>query len=79
MLPSNPSLLQKSPHITVRRRSDHSLSSSGHDLVSARAALALTRLGINKVWWLEWTQACGNRGSCLPHPWKHRTRGSASS
>lgn len=50
----DPSRLQKSPHITVRDDVEIILySSSGHDIVSARAALALKRVGINKVWVLE--------------------------
>ena len=50
----DPSRLQKSPHITVRDDVEIILcSSSGHDIVSARAAVALKRVGINKVWVLE--------------------------
>ena len=50
----DPSRLQKSPHITVRDDVEIILySSSGHDTVSARAAVALKRVGIDKVWVLE--------------------------
>jgi rhodanese-related sulfurtransferase len=50
----DPSRLQKSPHITVRDDVEIILcSSSGHDILSARAAVALKRVGINKVWVLE--------------------------
>ena len=50
----DPSRLRKSPHITVRDDVEIILcSSSGHDIVSARAAVALKRVGINKVWVLE--------------------------
>jgi len=50
----DPSRLQKSPRITVRDDVEIILcSSSGHDIVSARAAVALKRVGINKVWVLE--------------------------
>jgi membrane protein DedA with SNARE-associated domain/rhodanese-related sulfurtransferase len=50
----DPSRLQKSPQITVRDDVEIILcSSSGHDIVSARAAVALKRVGINKVWVLE--------------------------
>ena len=50
----DPSRLQKSPHITVRDDVEIILySSSGHDIVSARAAVALKRVGINKGWVLE--------------------------
>ncbi len=48
------SKLRKSPHITVPDDVQIILyCSSGHDTVSARAALALKRIGVDKVWVLE--------------------------
>ena len=50
----DPSLLRKSPDITVPGDVKIILySSSGSDMVSARAALDLKRIGVNKVWVLE--------------------------
>jgi membrane protein DedA with SNARE-associated domain/rhodanese-related sulfurtransferase len=50
----DPSRLRKSPHITVPDNVKIILSSAaGRDMVSARAALALKRIGIDKVWVLE--------------------------
>ena len=50
----DPSRLRKSPHITVPDDVDIILySSSGGDIVSARAAMGLQRIGIEKVWVLE--------------------------
>ena len=50
----DPSRLQRSPHITVRDDVEIVLyCSSGHDVVSVRAAMALQRVGLNKVWVLE--------------------------
>jgi rhodanese-related sulfurtransferase len=50
----DPSLLRKSPQIVVPEDIKIILySSSGSDTVSARAAVALKRIGIHKVWVLE--------------------------
>jgi len=50
----DPTLLQKSPQITVPDDVDIILySPSGGDLLCARVAMALQRIGINKVWVLE--------------------------
>ena len=50
----DPSRLRKSPRITVPEGVDIVLySSSGGDTVSARAAMALKRIGVNNVWVLE--------------------------
>ena len=50
----DPAHLQKSPRIAVRDDVEIILyCSSGHVIVSARAAVALKRVGINKVWVLE--------------------------
>ena len=50
----DPSRLRKSPHITVPSDVEIILySSSGGDFVSARAAMALRRIGVEKVWVLE--------------------------
>ena len=50
----DPSRLRKSPHITVPNDVEIILySSSGGDIVSARAAMALRRIGVEKVWVLE--------------------------
>ena len=50
----DPSRLRKTPHITVPNDVDVVLySSSGRDIVSARAAMALKRIGVNNVWVLE--------------------------
>ena len=50
----DPSRLRKSPHITVPNDVEIILySSSGGDFVSARAAMALRRIGVEKVWVLE--------------------------
>ena len=50
----DPSLLRKSPHIVVPDDVKIILySSSGSDMVSARAAVDLKRIGVNKVWVLE--------------------------
>ncbi|MBV8572010.1 MAG: VTT domain-containing protein [Acidobacteriaceae bacterium] len=50
----DPSRLRNFPHITVPDDVDMILySSSGGDMVSARAALALNRIGVHKVWMLE--------------------------
>jgi membrane protein DedA with SNARE-associated domain/rhodanese-related sulfurtransferase len=50
----DPVRLRTSPHITVPDSVDIVLySSSGGDLVAARAAVALRRIGINNVWVLQ--------------------------
>jgi membrane protein DedA with SNARE-associated domain/rhodanese-related sulfurtransferase len=50
----DPSILRKSPHITIPDDVKIILyCSSGSDVVSARAAVGLKRIGINKVWVLE--------------------------
>ena len=50
----DPSRLRKSPHITVPDDVEIILySSSGGNIVSARAAVALQRIGVEKVWVLE--------------------------
>lgn len=50
----DPSLLRKSPHITVPDDVKIILyCSSGSDTVSARAAVGLKRIGVDKVWVLE--------------------------
>lgn len=50
----DPSRLRKSRHITVPDDVDVILySSSGGDMVSARVAMALKRIGVDKVWVLE--------------------------
>ncbi len=50
----DPSRLRKSPHVTVPDDVDLVLyCSSGGDTVSARAAVALKRVGIDNVWVLE--------------------------
>jgi membrane protein DedA with SNARE-associated domain/rhodanese-related sulfurtransferase len=50
----DPSLLQKSPHVTVPHGVDIVLySSAGGDTVSARAAVSLKRIGVDNVWVLE--------------------------
>ena len=50
----DPSLLRKSPHIAVPDDVKIILySSSGSDAVSARAAVALKRIGVDKVWVLD--------------------------
>jgi membrane protein DedA with SNARE-associated domain/rhodanese-related sulfurtransferase len=50
----DPSLLRRSPRLTVPDGVDVVLcSSSGGDTVSARAAVGLKRIGIEKVWVLE--------------------------
>jgi len=46
--------LQKSPRISIPDDVEIILySSSGGDIVSARAAMALRRIGVEKVWVLE--------------------------
>jgi membrane protein DedA with SNARE-associated domain/rhodanese-related sulfurtransferase len=50
----DPSVLEKHPHITIPDDVKVILySSSGSDIVSARAAEALKRIGVNKVWVLD--------------------------
>ena len=50
----DPSRLRRSPHIAVPDNVDIVLySSSGGDVLPARAALALHRIGVNNVWVLE--------------------------
>jgi len=50
----DPSRLRKSPHITVPDDVEIVLyCSSGRDTVSARVAVALKRIGVDKVWVLE--------------------------
>jgi membrane protein DedA with SNARE-associated domain/rhodanese-related sulfurtransferase len=50
----DPSRLRRTPHITVPNDVEVILySSSGGDIVSARAAMALQRIGVEKVWALE--------------------------
>jgi membrane protein DedA with SNARE-associated domain len=50
----DPSVLRKSPHIAVPDGVEAVLySSSGGDMVAARAAMALKRIGIDNVWVLE--------------------------
>ena len=50
----DPSLLRKSPHVTVPDDVDIVLySCSGGDTVPARAAVALKRIGVNHIWVLE--------------------------
>ena len=51
---ADPSRLRKSPRITVPDDVEIILySSSGRDIVSARVAVALKRIGVEKVWVLE--------------------------
>jgi rhodanese-related sulfurtransferase len=50
----DPGRLRKSPHITVPDDVEIILySSSGGDTLSARVAVALKRIGVDKVWVLE--------------------------
>ncbi len=50
----DPARLRRSPHIAVPANVDIILySSSGGDAASARAAMALKRIGVNNVWVLE--------------------------
>jgi membrane protein DedA with SNARE-associated domain/rhodanese-related sulfurtransferase len=50
----NPSLLRKSPPLAVPDDLKIILySASGNHVVSARAAVALKRIGVGRVWWLE--------------------------
>jgi rhodanese-related sulfurtransferase len=50
----DPSVLRKSPHIVVPDNIKIVLyCSSGSDAVSARAAMGLKRIGVDKVWVLE--------------------------
>jgi 3-mercaptopyruvate sulfurtransferase SseA len=50
----DPSRLRKSPHISIPDHVDIILySSSRGDIVSARAAMALQRIGVERVWVLE--------------------------
>jgi rhodanese-related sulfurtransferase len=50
----DPSVLRKSPYITVPDDVNIILySSSGSDMVSARAAVNLKRIGVDKAWVLE--------------------------
>jgi membrane protein DedA with SNARE-associated domain/rhodanese-related sulfurtransferase len=50
----DPSILRKSPHVVVPSNVKIVLyCSSGSDMVSARAAVGLRRIGISKVWVLE--------------------------
>jgi len=50
----DPAVLRRSPHISVPDRVKIILySSSGSDMVSARAAVDLKRIGVDKVWVLE--------------------------
>jgi 3-mercaptopyruvate sulfurtransferase SseA len=50
----DPSVLRKLPHLTIPDGVEAVLySSSGGDMVAARAALALKRIGISNVWVLE--------------------------
>ena len=50
----DPSAAAKSPHITVPNNVNIILCcSSGSDMVSARVAMALKRVGVDKVWVLE--------------------------
>lgn len=50
----DPTLLRKSPHISVPNDVEIILySSSGGDTLSARVAVALKRIGVDKVWVLE--------------------------
>jgi 3-mercaptopyruvate sulfurtransferase SseA len=50
----DPGRLRHSPQVTVPENVEIVLySSSGSDAVSARAALALKRIGVDKVWVLE--------------------------
>jgi len=50
----DPSILRKSPRISIPDDVEVILySSSGGDIVSARAAMALQRIGVEKVWVLE--------------------------
>ena len=50
----DPSRLRKSPHITIPNDVEIILySSSGGEIVSARAAMALRRIGVEKVWILD--------------------------
>jgi 3-mercaptopyruvate sulfurtransferase SseA len=50
----DPSRLRKSPRITLPDDADLVLySSSGGDMLSARVAVALKRIGVEKVWVLE--------------------------
>jgi rhodanese-related sulfurtransferase len=50
----DPSRLRNSPHLTVPRDVEIVLySSSGRDLVCARAAVGLHRIGVENVWVLE--------------------------
>ena len=48
------SLMRRFPHITVPDDMQIIVySSSGRDIISARAAVALKRIGVDKVWVLE--------------------------
>ena len=50
----DPTVLRKSPHLVVPNDVDIVLySSSGDDMVSARAAMGLKRIGIDNVWVLQ--------------------------
>ena len=50
----DPSILRRSPHISIPNDVKIILyCSSGSDMVSARAAVGLKRIGVNKVWVLE--------------------------
>jgi membrane protein DedA with SNARE-associated domain/rhodanese-related sulfurtransferase len=50
----DPSILRKHPHITIPDDVDIVLyCPSGHEMVSARAAVGLKRIGVDKVWVLE--------------------------
>jgi membrane protein DedA with SNARE-associated domain/rhodanese-related sulfurtransferase len=70
----DPSRLRKSPHITVPDDIEIILySSSGGDIVSARVAVALNRIGVDKVWVLEgglkaWREQGFSLSKCLEVP-----------
>ena len=69
----DPARLRKSPHITVPDDVEIILySSSGGDTLSARAAMALKRIGVDKVWVLEGGLKAWREQGCLSLiPWKH--------
>jgi len=70
----DPSRLRNAPHITVPTDVDIVLySSSGSDLVSARAAMGLRRIGVEKVWVLDgglkaWREQGFPVSQCLESP-----------
>ena len=69
----DPARLRKSPHITVPDDVEIILySSSGGDTLSARVAVALKRIGVDKVWVLEGgLKAWREPGTLYLSFWKH--------